>query len=101
MFCYLWKKQFNYIPSTEELFNEHIMPLGYFDGATFPDVKKVVLVGNISELKKLGTIRSPQLIKKEWTHPVFIMSSPDIPACEYKLDLCLTLNYVLKIVECM
>ncbi len=91
-FCYLWKKSFSCIPSTEELIDEYIMPLGFFDGDTFPKSEKI---GNIPELKKLGEIRSPELIKKEWNRPVFIISLPDEPPCEYDIDLCLTLKEVL------
>lgn len=91
-FCYLWKKSFSYIPTTNELFDEYIMPLGYFDGDTFPKSEEI---GNIPELKKLSEIRSPELIKKEWNRPVFIMSLPDEPPCEYDIDLCLTLKEVL------
>lgn len=93
VFCYLWKKSFSCIPSTEELIDEYIMPLGYFDGDTFPKSEKI---GNIPELKKLGKIRSPEIIKKEWNRPVFIMSLPDEPPCEYDIGLCMKLNEVLS-----
>ena len=99
VFCYLWKKHFSVIPNLDELYNEHIMPLGYFDGATFPNVDKIVLVGNIPELKKLGALRSPELICKEWKSPVFIMCLPNEPVREYDLDMCLTLNNVFDIIE--
>lgn len=92
-FCYLWKKSFVCVPSTTELIDEHIMPLGYFDGDTFPKSEKI---GNISNLKKLGKIRSPELIKKEWNRPVFVLSLPDLPPREYDVDLCLTLKEVLS-----
>lgn len=95
VFCYLWKKQFTYIPTTEELFNEYIMPLGYLDGNTFPNTDKIIFIGNISYLQKLGAISSPITIKKEWFRPVFILRSPDTPPSEYNLDLCLTLNDVI------
>lgn len=98
-FCYMWKKTFSSIPTTEELFNEHIMPLGYFDGDTFPKAENLNFVGNIPELSKLGALRTPDQIRKEWNRPVFIISLPDEPPCEYDIELCLTLNEVLDTIE--
>lgn len=95
VFCYLWKKQYKYIPITDELFNEYIMPLGYFDGETFPSIEKISLIGNIESLKTLGAVRSPDFFNKSWSRPVFILSMPDVPPQEYELDLCLTLKDVL------
>lgn len=99
VFCYLWKKCFSNIPGLKELYSENIMPLGYFNGDTFPNIEKITLVGNMPELKKIGNLRSPELICKEWTHPVFVMSMPTVPPYEYDLDLCLALNDVLDIIE--
>ncbi len=96
VFCYAWKKQFKCIPTLEELFHEHIMPLGYFNGETFPHLEKVSLIGNIPSTKNLGALRSPELVSENWKRYVFIMSSPDTHTYEYPLNLCLTLNDVLE-----
>ena len=75
------------------------MPLGYFNGDTFPNIEKITLLGNIPELKKLGKLRSSEFIRREWNRPVFVMSAPDEPLHEYDFDLCLKLNDVLDIIE--
>lgn len=95
-YTYAWKKDFQNIPELEELEQEYIIPLGYFLGDTFPNEGDYVLVGNSSEIKKLGTIYRPEVINPIWKPATFALAKPDNLVEEYPINLCLPLNEVYK-----
>ena len=46
-FCYSWKRDFDEIPTIEMLMHEHIVPIGWFSGKSFPDINNLVRIGNL------------------------------------------------------
>jgi len=76
--------------------NEYLIPLGYFLGDTFPDAEDYVLIGNISEIKKLGTIYRPEIINEDWKPATYALAKPENLIEEYPMSFCLTLSEVYK-----
>lgn len=76
--------------------HEYLIPLGYFLGDTFPDAKDYVLIGNMSEIKKMGTIYRPEAIREEWKPATYALAKPENLIEEYPMSLCLTLSEVYK-----
>ena len=96
VFCYLWKEKFLILPNVEELFNAHIMPLGYLNSDVFPKESNRIYIGNIPSLKRLGVVRSPDTICNEWKLPVFSLAMKNMSLKEYSLEQCMTLEEVLN-----
>lgn len=95
-YTYAWRKEFQEIPELTDLKNEHLIPLGYFLGDTFPDAEDYVLIGNISEIKKLGKIYRPEVISGNWKPATYALAKPENLIEEYPMSLCLTLSEVYK-----
>ena len=76
--------------------HEYLIPLGYFLGDTFPDAKDYILIGNMSEIKKLGTIYRPEVIREDWKPATYALAKPENLIEEYPMSLCLTLGEVYK-----
>ena len=55
-YCFAWVKFYEQIPTIECLTNEYILPLGYFTVETFPNIEKLIFVGNNPEIKKLYNV---------------------------------------------
>ena len=98
-YTYAWRKEFQEIPELTDLENEYLIPLGYFLGDTFPDSKDYVLIGNMSEIKKLGTIYRPEVISENWKPATYALAKPENLIEEYPMSLCLTLSEVYKRIE--
>lgn len=96
VYAYAWRKEFQEIPELTDLENEHLIPLGYFLGDTFPDAQDYVLIGNISEIKKLGTIYYPEIINEYWKPATNALAKTENLVEEYPMSLCLTLSEVYK-----
>lgn len=95
VFCYLCKEEFATLPSIHDLFNTHIMPLGYLNSDTFPKEDKRIYIGNSQVIKKLGLVRSPEIIFEKWKIPVFSLATNSL-LNEYPYEQCLTLNDALN-----
>lgn len=95
-YTYAWKKDFKEIPKLEDLEQEYVIPLGYFLGDTFPDESDYFLIGNSTEIRKLGTIYRPEVINQVWKPATFALVKPDNLVEEYPIHLCLPLNEVYK-----
>ena len=61
MFCYSWKDSFDHVPTFEELSEHDVMPLGYFKGETFPDMEKLTLIGNFTEMNILAVVTADKI----------------------------------------
>ena len=91
VFCYLWKEEFTTLPSVQDLFDAHIMPLGYLNSDTFPKEDKRIFIANNQLIKKLGLAHSPENICSKWKLPVFSLDMHNLPLNEYPYEQCLTL----------
>lgn len=95
VFCYLWKEKFVTLPSVQDLFHAHIMPLGYLSSDTFPKEDKLTFIANSQVIKKLGFVRSPENIFEKWKMPVFSLAT-NAQLNEYPYEQCLTLEDALN-----
>lgn len=100
-YAYAWRGAFREIPSLMELKQGYIMPLGYFLGDTFPDEKDYILIGNMADIKKLGTIYRPEVINEVWRPATFALAKPGHLVEEYPMDLCLALGEVYNKIQCL
>lgn len=96
VYIYAWRNDFPDIPKITELEHEHLFPIGYFHGETFPDSKDYCRIGNMPELQKLGEIILPGVICENWKLATHAMATPVNLTEEYPLSLCLTLNEVFE-----
>lgn len=95
VFCYLWKEEFATVPRVQDLFNAHIMPLGYLNSDTFPKEDRCTFIGNSQVIGKLGLVSSPEIIFEKWRIPVFSLGTNSL-FNEYPYEQCLTLEDALN-----
>ncbi len=95
-YVYAWRKEFQEIPELIDLENEHLIPLGSLLCDTFPDAKDCMLIGNMTEIKELGTIYRPEVICEKWKPASYALAKPENLIEEYPMSLCLTLSEVYK-----
>lgn len=92
-FVYAWRKSFEEIPTMERLMKEHVLPLGWFKGETFPDMEKLTFVENVPLLKNIACTY-PGVISKDWKPATWALAKEEHLVEEYPAALCLTLEEV-------
>ena len=98
VYCYAWRKQFEVLPSFEQLLKEDFMPLGYLRGVDFPSMEKVTLIGNYSIINNLNMI-FPHIINKNWRSAVHALAKEAHLMEEYPAELCMSLEKALEKIE--
>lgn len=98
MYCYAWRKAFDVVPTYEQLRKELFMPLGYFTGEDFPDMKKITCLGNYPELLNLKCT-FPYVVNKNWRPAVHALAKEAQLTEDYPETLCMTLEDALEKVE--
>ena len=97
-YCYAFAKLYEQPPPLDDLWNEYIIPLGYFTVANFPAIEKFELIGNMMEFKKLD-IMFPHIIFEKWKPATFAIAKEENLAEDYPLDLCMKLSDCIKKIE--
>jgi len=98
-YAYAWRKEFREPPTYSELEQEYIMPIGYFFGETFPDENTYGFIGNISELKKLGSIDYPEVVNLAWKPATYALAKAQTLTECYPIELCLTLKELYERIQ--
>ena len=99
-YCYAWVKQYEQLPTIDDLVNEHILPLGYFTTETFPDMERLKFVGNNSDLKKLDMV-FPSIFTEKWKSATSAVAKEEHLTEDYPLDLCLKCSDCFKKIEAL
>lgn len=98
VYCYSWRKQFEILPSFEQLLKEDFMPLGYFKSEDFPDMDKITVIGNYSIISNLN-LTFPYVINKDWRSVIHAWVKEEHLVEEYPAELCLSLEEALEKIE--
>lgn len=73
VYWYGWLREFDQIPSAEQLLEENIVPLGWCRGENFPALEKLTLAANLPRLKDMGGIQ-PHIFCPDWRPAVWAMA---------------------------
>ena len=93
-YCYVWTKLYDQIPKIDALTEEYIMPLGYFTAETFPNITKLIYVGNMPDMLKLD-ITYPGIISELWKPATWLIVK------EEHLSACYPLELYIKFSDCL
>lgn len=97
-YCFAWVKFYEQIPTIEYLTNEYILPLGYFTVETFPNIEKLIFVGNNPEIKKLYNV-FPSAICEQWKPATCAIAKANYLEEHHSLDMCVKFKDCIKKVE--
>lgn len=94
-YCYVWTKLYDQVPSVDDLAEEYIMPLGYFTAETFPDMEKLICVGNMPDMLNLD-ITYPGIISESWKPATWTVAKEEHLSECYPMELCVKFSDCLK-----
>ena len=94
-FCYAWAEFFDQVPAVEDLTDEDILPLGYFTAETFPNMEKLIFVGNRPDIIILDDIYITSFCRLWKPAAQAIAKEADLVE-EYPLEVCVKLSDCLQ-----
>ena len=95
LYCYAWRKKFETLPTFEQLLKEDFVALGYLCGERFPDMDKIIHIGNYPVINELGLWQAQSICKK-WRPVTCAWATEDLLFMEYPEELCITLEEALN-----
>ncbi len=97
MYCYVWRKKFDNLPTFEQLLKEDFLPIGYLTNEEFPTKEKLTYIGNYSIVEMLS-LAIPYMINKQWKPATYAVAKEKHFTEDFPKELCTAFEEALEIV---
>lgn len=99
VFAYVFKKVFPFIPETDSLYQEFMIPIGYLYLNILPNIENYVVIGKMDVFTKFASIYNFKDIFPNWEPAAFTIAQKKDLYEEYPRSICVTLQEALNRIQ--